>query len=231
MNTKILYIIYIIIASVFAENRSMAQASYQSGFLPSINLGKDLGKDYSIHFNAESRIRMITGEAESAWVADPEIALTDLSLTLARKTGLNNSLSGGYLLRLRGGGQYHRTIQQFTVVKRYDGFRLAHRFRSDQTFHKTIPAEIRLRYRISAEIPLNGQSVDPNEWYLKMNTEFLNSLQDKTYTPELRIVPFLGYEFTDNHKFELGLDYRLSSFFDSSSRHSLWVNLGWFVKL
>lgn len=108
---------------------------------------------------------------------------------------------------------------------------MAHRFSSDQTFNSENPRELRLRYRITAEIPLNGQSVDPGEFYLKLNNEYLNSWQDGEYDLEIRLVPLAGFEFTDNNKLEFGLDYRLSSFLDGSSRNSFWFNIGWYLKV
>ncbi len=156
--------------------------------------------------------------------------MADFALTASRKTGLNNALAGGYLVRLRENQTFHRFIQQYTIVRRYETFRMAHRFSSDQTFTSDNPWELRIRYRITAEIPLNGQSVDPGEYYLKLNNEYLNSWQESEHDLEIRMVPLTGFVFNDSNKLEFGLDYRLSSFIDGNSRHSFWFNLGWFLK-
>lgn len=185
----------------------------------------------SINLKTESRLRYIQGEFGGTAASDIHFLLADFGLTASRKTGLNNALAGGYLVRSREGQLFHRYIQQFTMVKRYETFRMAHRFSSDQTFNSAEPWELRLRYRITAEIPLNGQSVDPGEFYLKFNNEYLNSWQESEPDLEIRLVPLAGFEFTDNNKLEFGLDYRLSSFLDGSSRNSFWLNFGWYLKV
>lgn len=216
---------------VFLIGKTFAQDAYSLGTLPSFNLNKGLGNNWSLNFKAETRLRFMQGEFGADVPVDFNFQTADFALTASRKTGLNNSLAGGYLIRQRGEQTYHRFIQQFTIVKRFESFRLAHRFSSDQTFNSEEPWELRLRYRITTEIPLNGQSVDPGEFYLKLNNEYLNSWQESEPDLEIRIVPLAGYEFTDNNKLEFGLDYRLSSFLDGGSRNSFWINIGWYLKI
>lgn len=216
---------------VFLIGKTFAQDTYSLGTLPSFNLNKGLGNNWSLNFKAETRLRFMQGEFGADVPVDFNFQTADFALTASRKTGLNNSLAGGYLIRQRGEQTYHRFIQQFTIVKRFESFRLAHRFSSDQTFNSEEPWELRLRYRITTEIPLNGQSVDPGEFYLKLNNEYLNSWQESEPDLEIRLVPLAGYEFTDNNKLEFGLDYRLSSFLDGGSRNSFWINIGWYLKI
>ena len=111
------------------------------------------------------------------------------------------------------------------------GFRLAHRFTADQTFSPSEKSEFRLRYRLTTELPLNGQSADAKEFYLKVNNELLNSFQGKEYDLELRLVPLLGYTVTDNHKLEIGPDYRLNRFLQSEARNRFWLSINWFIEL
>jgi len=91
--------------------------------------------------------------------------------------------------------------------------------------------EFRLRYRLSAEIPLNGQSADPKEFYIKINNEYLNSIKENKYDLELRLVPLLGYAVNQNNKLEVGMDYRVRSFLFSPSRHNTWLSFNWFIEL
>lgn len=220
-----------IIFLVFFVGKNVAQDTYLLGTLPSLNLNKGINSDWSLNLKAESRLRFLQGEFGGDAPADLYFQLADFALTASRKTGLNNALAGGYLIRFRDEQIFHRLIQQFTLVKRYDTFRMAHRFASDQTFNVDIPWEFRFRYRITAEIPLNGQSVDPGEFYLKLNNEYLNSWQEGEPDLEIRLVPLAGFEFTDNNKLEFGLDYRLSSFIYGNSHNSFWFNIGWFLKV
>jgi hypothetical protein len=216
---------------IFFTGKIAAQDTYLWGTLPSLNLNTGIGGDWSLNLKAETRLRFMQGEFGGSATSDLNFQLADFALTASRKTGLNNALAGGYLIRFRGEQTFHRFIQQFTIVKRFETFRMAHRFSSDQTFQSESPWELRVRYRIAAEIPLNGQSVDPGEFYLKLNNEYLNSWEEGEPDLEIRFVPLAGYEFTDNNKVEFGLDYRLSSFIDGNSRNSFWFNIGWYLKI
>jgi hypothetical protein len=220
-----------LILLVFITGKANAQDAYLLGSLPSLNLSKGLGGDWSLNLKAESRLRILQGEFGGNAQSDLSFQLADFALTASRKTGLNNALAGGYLIRLRGEQIFHRFIQQFTVVRRFETFRMAHRFSSDQTFNSDNPWELRLRYRITAEIPLNGQSVDPGEFYIKLNNEYLNSWQEGEPDLEIRLVPLAGFVFNDSNKLEFGLDYRLSSFIEGGSRNSFWFNIGWYIKV
>jgi hypothetical protein len=107
---------------------------------------------------------------------------------------------------------------------------LAHRFVTDQTFSPLEAPVFRLRYRLTSEIPLNGESVDPGELYLRINNEYLNSVQGGEYDLEIRLVPLLGYEINNRFKVESGLDYRVNSFLASKTRHSYWMTINFFVE-
>ncbi len=160
-----------------------------------------------------------------------EYVLSDLSFLVSRKTGPNHSLSGGYLLRIRENKLIHRTIQQFGVVSSYPSFRLGHRFAADQSFAAGGPPVFRFRYRITPELPLNGQTVDPGEFYFKFSNEYLLLLEDRTSELEVRIVPMLGFEFNDVNKLEAGVDYRLGSLMNTGTEHTYWLSINWYIKI
>lgn len=209
--------------------KTKAQSNYQIGFLPAINLNKNLENDWKINLKLESRQLLQEGLFSEKENVNYEYILTDIALVGSKKVGLNNSLAGGYLLRLRDEKVFHRAIQQFTLTRRYSGLRLAQRFSADQTFAKDVATTFRLRYRLGAEIPLNGQSVDPKEFYFKITNEYLGSLEDGTSDLEIRLVSLLGYEFTDNNKLEGGLDYRLDSFINDDTRQRFWGSISWYM--
>jgi hypothetical protein len=216
---------------VQAINVSLAQSTYQFGALPSLNLNKKLENAWSLNGKIESRQLIQSGQFKGEIFNKNKYVLTDFSLITAKKIGLNSRFTGGYLVRLEDGDVFHRFIQQYIVVQKFSGLRLAHRLSCDQTFSKIEAAEYRLRYRITAEIPLNGESVDPGEFYLKINNEYVNSLQLKEYDLEIRIVPLVGFDITDNFKVETGIDYRINSFITNNARNSYWMNLNFFIDL
>lgn len=229
MNTKIKYLIFICLIQI--SHAAYAQNTFQLGSLPSLNVNKKLKKDWSINSKIESRMLFQKGEVNGFVDNNFNYVLTDISLIAAKKIGLNARIAGGYLIRNEEGILHHRFIQQFVVVQKLPGFRLAHRLVSDQTFSIKEDPIFRLRYRISSEIPLNGQSVDPGEYYLKINNEYLNSLQTKEYDLEIRLIPLIGYDISEKIKIETGLDYRVNSFLNHNTRHSYWMTFNVFIEI
>jgi len=227
-NTQFLVIICLLLSF---SNTILAQSTYQVGGLPSINLNYKLEKKWSLNFKIESRQLLQKGTFNGDSNKSFEYVLTDYSLIAAKKSGLNSRISGGYLFRFREGEATHRFIQQYTIIQQLPRLRLAHRVVTDQTFSSAEATEYRLRYRLATELPLNGQSADPKEFYLKIGNEYISSVQNSDYDIEIRFVPLLGYAMTENHKIEFGLDYRVNSFLNHFARHSFWTTLNWFIEL
>ncbi|WP_027003967.1 DUF2490 domain-containing protein [Hugenholtzia roseola] len=222
-----------VLTSIFLllQYAAFSQANYQVGLLPALNLNKKLGNGWSLNAKLESRQRLQRGSSEGEIDKKYNYVLTDLSMIAAKKVGLNSRIAGGYLVRLEDGLFSHRFIQQYVLVQKLSGWRLAHRLSSDQTFSEVEKPEYRIRYRITSEIPLNGESVDPTEFYLKLNNEYVNSLQENEYNLEIRLIPLLGYDISNNFKIEVGLDYRVSSFFNNNTRHSYWTSFNLFIDI
>lgn len=208
-----------------------AQKGYQFGSLPSLNINKKLKKDWSLNVKLESRQLFQHGETNGIAERYLQYDLTDVSMIVAKKVGLNARIAGGYLIRSERDHFIHRSVQQFALVQTVYGRRIVHRIMSDQTFSKTEKPNIRLRYRIAAEFPLSGEFVDPGEFYLKLNNEYLNSLQARVYDLEIRLIPLLGYDISDDVKIELGLDYRINSFVDNNTRQRYWMTFNVFVEI
>lgn len=225
MKQATLFILCLLNTNLWAQN------SYKLGLLPGLNINQKLGKNWRLNYKLESRLLGTEGRFSEPTPFAVQHSLTDLAVLSSRKVGLNNSLAGGYLLRLEKGGPSHRLIQQYTLVRSYDEFRLAHRFSADQIFSKKEATEVRLRYRISFDVPLNGQEVDDRESYLKINNKYLNSLQGGSYGLEIRVVPSLGFVFNDNSKVEFGIDYRLADFLSGPSESSFWLPLSWYISI
>ena len=209
----------------------IAQSSYRVGGLPSLNMNKKLKNGWSINSKVESRFLFESGLINEASIQHYTYELSDLSIIAAKKVGLNSRISSGYQVRLDEGEIIHRLIQQYSIVQKLEGWRIAHRFATDQTFSKNAQIEYRLRYRITSEIPLNGESVDHQEFYIKLNNEYLQSLQDREYDIEIRLVPLLGYDVSTTFKIETGIDYRVNAFIHHQTRHSFWANLNLFIEL
>lgn len=202
-----------------------AQNSYQFGLLPVLNMNKKLNDVFKLNLKTEAR--------ESIYKAGKynfQHDLIDISAIISKKVGLNQSVAGGYLFRVKNKEIVHGLIQQYVTTHKYFIIRMAHRFSSDQTFAKE-NTTIRLRYRISSQIPLQGQSVNSKEFYLKTNNEYLNTWKSGGYDLEIRLSIILGYEFNDNNKLEFGIENRADSFIGNTLRNRSWFNIGWYVSL
>lgn len=206
-----------------------AQGTWELGALPAVNFNKKLQNNWSINGKLESRYLARSGDFNEQILRRNQYVLTDIAFVAAKKIGLNSRVAGGVLARFEDGEFIQRTIQQFVIVQRFRGFRLAHRFVTDQTFSPSEATEWRMRYRISTEIPLNGEALDVNEFYLKLNHEYLNSFQNSDYDLELRVIPLLGYGLSEHLKIETGLDYRLDSFIGGAAEHTYWMTFNLFV--
>jgi hypothetical protein len=213
------------------SNSGKGQQVYRIGVLPVISLNKSIKDIWSLNLKLESRQAFVRGEFGSDANAEYNYNLTDIALMGTRKIGFNNSLAMGYKARITADYYFHELRQQFTVVRKYTALRMAYRFAANQIFSEDTKPEFVLRYRMTFAIPLSGQSIDPREFYLKINNEYLNSFAGEIFDFEIRVVPLTGYSFNDSNKIEFGLDYRVSSIFDSYLAHSFWLNLNWYFSL
>jgi hypothetical protein len=157
---------------------------------------------------------------------------TDIQLFLEGRLNPFIKIAGGYQYRLEGNGDNpHRFIQQAALLQRMTGFRIGHRFRTDQTIYSSNAVKMRLRYRLSAELPLEGQSLDAGEFYLLMSGEPIYSWQDAKSDMEVRFVTSFGYFINNKTKLVMGLDYRLENLLDDPASQKLWLRLGWFYAI
>lgn len=223
---------FLVLCACLYAQAIWAQNRFQTGVLPSINFNKNVDELYSLNLKIETREQFWSGLSESDPPFNHQHLLTDLTFIGSRKIGLTEKINFGYLLRLREQGVVHRTIQQFTFISRLKSLNLGHRFVTDQTFESEEKTVYRLRYRLSTELPLQGEKADPGELYLKLNNELIQSWQNGSQPlTEYRFGPFLGYFIDKTHKLEVGLDYRNQSLLINPTRHSYWLSINWFVRL
>lgn len=204
---------------------SGAQSVSSFGIMPSVNINHKFHYNWSVNLKAESR-QFISGEKPYY-----DYALTDISVALARKVAPNVSAAVGFLMRIDEKEIKNRTIQQISVVRKYSRFRISHRLMTDQTFAERADTELRLRYRFSAEIPLQGDVVNEKEFYLKLSNEYLNSWQAGDYDLEIRGAGFLGYFLTARSDLEIGVDYRTDSFIHNRQRNRIFLSVNFFQSL
>lgn len=203
-----------------------AQSEFQGGMMPKLNLNKNLNENYSLNLKTESR-NIFFHKSDYSYDYD----LTDIALTASKKTSFSDKIVFGYLIRLEDKKAEHRIIEQFSSVKRYSRFSLGHRIASDQTFSSHSENELRLRYRIAAELPLNGDRVDNEESYLKISNEYLNSFtRSSLFDPEIRVSALYGFVFS-GQELEIGFDNRISSFTSGNLYNELWLRVNLYLTL
>jgi hypothetical protein len=206
-----------------------SQKVYRTGFLQQVNVNLPVSATWRLNTKVESRQSLVEQEGAKGWKAKYRYDLMDVAFVLSKRLDPNNTLGAGYMTRFRNGAISHRFIQQYSRVTTYDLFRLAHRVSTDQTFSGGGPLQVRLRYRIGVEKAWNGKTVDPKEFYVKANAEFLGAWERDETSLEVRIVPTLGYAFSDANKFEAGIDYREDGVFSGGARNRLWIYIAWFI--
>jgi len=209
---------------------SYSQSRGDAGLLPSINLIHK-SQDYAFNFRIESRQFILDDPPGERSTFTYDYGLTDVSGLVSKKVDFDKTVAMGYLFRWDGDAIVHRAIQQFIITKKYADFKLAHRITTDQTFSQSEAPIYRLRYRVATELPLSGDNVDVNEFYFKLNHEYLNAVQSSQYDLEIRVLPFVGYEIAAGNNIEIGLDYRVNSFLANETTHRIFLGINWFKVL
>lgn len=207
-----------------------AQSRYALGTLPNLNIGTVLADGWKLNSKVESRQIFLTGNDQGS-ETDIRFDRMDVAAVVSRKTAAGNSIGVGYLIRFADHRLAHRVIQQYAFSTGYGRSAIAHRISADQTFRSIASPVFRLRYRFGLEVPLNGQSIDPKELYLKFNNEYLGILEREDTDIEIRVTGALGISLNDDTKLETGIDYRVSEFFNEGTAHQIWVTIGGFFSL
>ncbi|MDY8137327.1 DUF2490 domain-containing protein [Aquimarina sp. 2201CG5-10] len=222
---KILFIFFTILSCC----KIQAQSEFSTGLLPGVRISTKISDQIKWINGLQSRHILTDNTKVKSF--DYEYILTDISSLISIKIGAHGVFNTGYLIRFQDDEVIHRSIQQYNLVQNLERLRIGHRFATDQTFNTNKSPQFRLRYKISLEKPLAGDKIDPKEFYLKLGNEYLGIYQSNDTELEIRVLPFIGYEINHKNKVELGIDYRLSDFFNSGSENDLWLSMNWFYTI
>ena len=201
-----------------------AYAQNEIGLIPQINTDFKIGSKWRVNSKLEGR-QIFFKNPFPKGLNQKEFNRLDVELMATKSVNPSQAWGGGYLIRRADNSFTHRFIQQYAITRRLPASRIAHRFRTDQTFAKDESVQLRLRYRLSWEKPLNGYELDPGEFYLKINNEYLGILQDSKGDLEIRSLASLGYEISDKNKVETGVDYRVENVVTSVPTHRLFLSI------
>ncbi len=112
----------------------------------------------------------------------------------------------------------HRIFQQFITKQNFGRFYFFHRYRVEERF---LPDDfqVRLRYFLSASIPLNKKTLDKNAIYFSTYNEiFVNT--EKPLFDRNRIYAALGFVINKNFKVEAGF---MSQILEQSNRNQFQI--------
>ena len=164
-----------------------------------------------------------------------DLAFLEVNHFATYRINTKMKVSAGYKYRWREpfeeSGEYeHRLTQQFAYTHFAEIVRLVSRFRTEQRIRNDAFAQ-RYRYRISADMPLSGETLDAREFYLVASTEMLYEAVDvEINTWENRTAGSIGYQFSPNLKAELNLTYRLENI-TRSTQDFIFIHTNVFINL
>lgn len=213
--------------TLFLSAGLITNAQNQIGLLPQVNADFKIGENWKVNAKVEGR-QLFIQHPLTAGKNQFEFERLDLEFVASKSLSSFDAIGGGYLVRRQDGNLLHRFIQQYVITQNLFVFRLAHRFRVDQTIENQEKLQVRLRYRVSFEQPLNGLIVDPGEFYLKLNNEYLGILKDRKGNLEIRGLACLGYNKSEQDQLETGADYRLEDIINSNPVYKLYLYVGWY---
>lgn len=188
-----------------------SQSDFTTFFEPLVAVNHKVSDSYKVNFATVSR---------SYLYRDDEIEFTVRQLQFVHFSTFNfnsnHSISGGIMYRFRENFEDKsnelRLTQQYNYVNRPSVVRFGHRFRSEQriTTENTVH---RFRYRFTIDLPLSGEKLDVGEPYFVANTETLLSVANVD-TPQIdhRFTSQIGWQLTENTKFQTGLEYRFEDY-------------------
>lgn len=220
---------YYVLILLLAISLGLNSQSFTTGFLPDLTLSYKANEVFKIVHKVESRYPSFDTDSETLKVNFERL---DFQNFVERKVGLFSKISVGYQFRINyKDNNEHRLIQQIAWSDFLRGYRLGHRFRTDQTFSLGSLPEFRFRYRLKVQLPLQGQELDKGEYYISLSDEVLWSYQSPNRDFENRVVAKIGLYINDKNKIETGLDWRADGFFINNVEHQLWFALSWYKTL
>ncbi len=200
-----------------------SQVDSEFGILPKFNISSKINSKLKWVNSIEAREKIYDQDFLF------EHVLLDLSTSVSYKTNLNERLNLGYILRFEEGEVIHRLFQQYNIIQKINTLKLGHRIGFEQHFPENEASFYRLRYRITAQKPLNGEQVDENEFYIKVGNEYVWNIS--TEDIEARLSPYLGYKINKHNKLEIGTEYRISNVLDALNKHRFWLRTTWYISL
>jgi hypothetical protein len=112
----------------------------------------------------------------------------------------------------------HRIFQQFITKQNFGRFYFLHRYRIEERF-LTDDFQMRLRYFLNLNIPLNKKTLDKNAIYLSTYNEIFVNTENPLFDRN-RVYAALGFVINKNFKVEAGF---MSQILEQSNRNQFQI--------
>lgn len=221
-------VIFILLCWLGRHGMAQEDRVFFTGIFPELSITKKISQLNRLNFKIENQ-EVIFDNRDSS-LDNPQFThyRTDVMFFFDRSIRPGVSVAMGIFHRFQENEDGNRIIQQLALLQRMRNLRINHRFRTDQTFTRYQELEVRFRYRFSAEIPMNGVTVDPGEFYLVISEEPIFSQKAGEFEIENRIALALGKLFNKNEKLEWAVDYRTDGFIQEGFRTRLWGKISYY---
>lgn len=208
------------------------------GVQPSVLLGGPLQNDFTYHLLFQSEA-ILSEQLNQGTPVNREIITNDFAGSLAYQFRPEIQFSATFLFRLRDpytdGGNELRPQQIVVLTQQGRKIRIRHRFRLEQRWIKSTREstrpdfDFRLRYRLSTDLPLNGERLDVGEWYLNINSEVLLTPTQIDWVRrwDYRIYNGIGYQMTASQRIEPGIELRTREDISGHRQNRMNFRLTW----
>ncbi|KAB8151151.1 DUF2490 domain-containing protein [Kordia sp. TARA_039_SRF] len=206
-----------------------AQNDFTTFFEPSVAINHGVNDSYKVNFATVARNYVYRDDATEFTVR--HLQLVHFSTWSFNS---NHSVSAGVMYRFRENfddrSNELRFTQQYNYTYRPNIVRFGHRLRTEQRITTNATVH-RFRYRFTIDLPLSGEKLDIGEPYFVANAESLLSVT-KTETPQIdqRFATQIGWQWTENVKFQTGLEYRFEDY-NTTTREILFVLTSLILKI
>lgn len=191
---------------------------------PGLSFTKKIDDRWSYNFSLSGRQRFTDyGSGEENFRTDRWEVKAFGTYTLFGK----RKLSLGYMYRTvdpfeEETGFEHRITQQFAFISQIKGLRLANKFRIEERIRSSSYLT-RLRYSISSDFPLNGESLDEGEFYFIAGNELVYDFNSTGDELENRLSIGAGKLLRKGQKIQLAVESRYSDLISAATDHILQI--------
>lgn len=225
---KKMLLFLLILCGGYLHSSAQVQQRFFTGIFPELSLTRKVSDRHKLNFKVENQ-RVIFDNLDSD-SENPQFShyRTDIMAFFDRSLKPGMSIAAGLFHRFQENEDGNRIIQQFALTQKTRSVRINHRFRTDQTFTRNEALEVRFRYRLSVEVPLAGETIDPGEFYFLTSAETIFSQQAGDFEIENRLAASLGKFYDKTRKLEWGVDYRTDGYIQDGFRTRLWAKISFY---